>query len=481
MLRSVITVFWVLIGYVSMAQPIYFDEVFDGPSVTENMFNVLHHDDGYVFATVSQDLFEDTGAVALIFIDHDGVELARTEFAPETRNFNAGRFIEPTDSGYVYLNSITDTLDGSRDFCLIRYDDEGEVIFTKEYAKEGDDICFWGIECVDGGYALCGQSGNSDGSPADIMLIRTDSVGNELWRQFYGGASWEGGADVVEISDGGFLLLGWTRSFGLSERDFYLVRTDELGNEFWYETYGDSNFDSGVAIESLDDGNLLLAGYRNLSNKRQAYLYKVNQSGDVIWEQEYGDSQSTEEFRGVVELDNGDLVGVGLFDENSQTGSNNQGLLVRTDSEGNQKWLRTYDRNVQTDFFLSALPTDDGGFLLSGQSSNFDNFTQDAWLLKVDSVGCPYPNCTVGIDEEEKTVLVDVWPNPATDVLSIEKVGSSKQLDISVFDLSGKEILRFTQNDKQESIDVSGWPSGVYVLKGMDDEGRSFSMKVVKR
>lgn len=148
---------------------------------------------------------------------------------------------------------------------------------------------------------------------------------------------------------------------------------------------------------------------------------------------------------------------------------------------GEELWQREYDLSSQTDLLINILATDDGGFLLSGQAINEQTNSQDAWLLKVDSVGCPYPNCTVGIDEEAKTVVVDVWPNPATDVLNIEKVGSSKQLNISVFDLNGKLVHNYTQNNQRETIDVSGWPTGVYVLQGTDEEGRSFSLKVVKQ
>jgi hypothetical protein len=78
----------------------------------------------------------------------------------------------------------------------------------------------------------------------------------------------------------------------------------------------------------------------------------------------------------------------------------------------------------------------------------------------------------------------DVWPNPVSDVLNIDfsiHASSGRALEVTVVDASGKEILRFTQNDSREVIDVSSWPSGIYILNGTDDKGRSFSVKVVKQ
>ena len=144
-------------------------------------------------------------------------------------------------------------------------------------------------------------------------------------------------------------------------------------------------------------------------------------------------------------------------------------------------WQRIYDKNENTDLFYSLLATADGGFLLSGQAINEATNSQDAWLLKVDSIGCEYPNCTVGISEIEKTVMVNVWPNPVSDVLNMEVIDPSAALRVTVIDVSGREILRFTQNDKRKTVDVSDWPSGIYILQGTDEKGRAFSVKVVKQ
>jgi hypothetical protein len=155
--------------------------------------------------------------------------------------------------------------------------------------------------------------------------------------------------------------------------------------------------------------------------------------------------------------------------------------LVRTDSLGEVIWQREYDKNESTDLFYSLLATDDGGFLLSGQAVNEETNSQDAWLLKVDSLGCTFPNCIVGVDEEERTVIVDVWPNPTSEVLNIEKTNDGETLTFSVFDMNGNEVLNQVQYDAHGSIDVSKWAAGIYIMNGFSDKNTFFSLKFMKQ
>jgi len=118
--------------------------------------------------------------------------------------------------------------------------------------------------------------------------------------------------------------------------------------------------------------------------------------------------------------------------------------------------------------------------LLGGQAWNATTNNQDAWLLKVDSLGCPYPNCVTGIDEEEKKVLADVYPNPASEILNIE-LQENKHYNLTLTDLQGKvvfvSLLDYARSDKF-AIDVSGFANGVYFLSLQNSEQRT-TVKIV--
>lgn len=384
--------------------------------------------------------------------------------------------------GVVWRQVYSEPQDQKGDIGLIFFGIDGNVDTEYYYGQAGRmEYPSRVSRTSDQGFIVVGALGVPSGNDIqhDAYLVKLNSTGQLVWESSFGGTQFDQGRSTIETPDGGFLLLGWTRSYGAGQRDFYLVKTDAQGNEQWRETYGTNREEIGASIIRLHDGNYLLTGSGSnpSGNGSVGRLYKISSNGDELWSEIYAYTGNTShDFHKTVELPNGELVSAGA------TGAGGSaGWLVKTTSEGEVIWQREYDKNENTDLFYSLLATDDGGFLLSGQAINEATNSQDAWLLKVDSVGCPYPNCTVGIDEQERTVMVNVWPNPCTDVLNIEKTLSSATLDITVFDINGKEILKQVQNDGRGTIDVSGWVEGIYILQGIDEKGRNFSVKVVKQ
>lgn len=333
----------------------------------------------------------------------------------------------------------------------------------------------------DGGFAFIGQviAGTAPNNNGNVHLMKTDSAGNQLWEKEYGGTLDDMGQDVVGTPDGGFLILGWTRSFGAGQRDFYLVKTDSIGNQQWQRTYGTAGSEGGRSILLLNDGNYLLTGSGSEgSSSTIGRVYKVNPEGGVIWSKTYAYQENNDNnLHRTVQLPNGDLVSAGLTDRN---GNNNSGWLLKTDSQGNVIWQREYDKNQITDLFYSVLLAEDGGFLLSGQAVNEETNSQDAWLLKVDSVGCPYPNCLVGIDELGTALAVaDVWPNPATDFVNVEFLQSG-MAEIQLYDMAGKLLLQRQSNQTREAVDVSSLQNGLYLLTVIQAASRATVRIVVQ-
>ncbi len=418
--------------------------------------------------------------------EYDGQDNHYAFFVDVLGQFQYGFYIEENDTIGEFGGSVlrySDTLligmaqwrnlnqpsTVSGDLMLTGFKEDGTIYWRKKYGEElrGEYPISYMIT-NDGGFAVVGQVAVYTEPEIDgqLYLMKIDAIGNFQWEKSFGGNNNETGSDLLQTPDHGFLLLGWTRSFGNGQRDFYLVKTDSLGEQEWQQTYGDEGFDSGSSIIALSDGNYLLAGYRNLSERRQGYMYKIDPIGTIIWENEYGESNTTEEFNKVIELPNGDIVAAGLYDPYgaSVQQSDNGGLLVKVDSEGNELWRRTYQENENTDLFYSVLLAEDGGFLLSGQARNAETGSQDAWLLKVDSVGCPYPNCLVGVDEVEPSkIMVDVWPNPTSQVLNIE-LQQQGTAEVQLYDMAGKLMLQKQTTQLREIIDVSALENGLYLL-----------------
>jgi hypothetical protein len=367
--------------------------------------------------------------------------------------------------GLAFQRILTDQ-GAQGDAVLTCHSSSGEIYWKRSYGDTNQiDVVQRVAHTSDGGFILVGQvvietQGNEE---ADVWLVKTDEDGVVEWEQTYGGLNYDSGSDVVQTPDGGYLLLGWTRSYGAGQRDFYLIKTDSEGNEEWFETYGGGGNEIGSSILQLSDGNYLLTGSGSQGVQQgsgsMGRIYRIAPDGGTIWASTYiYESNSGNNLHKSLELWNGDLVSVGMTNNTS-----NAGYLVRTDSLGEVIWKREYDKNESTDLFYSLLATEDGGFLQSGQAVNEETNSQDAWLLKVDSVGCTFPNCIVGMDEEEKTVMVDIWPNPTSEVLNLE-LQQQGMAEIMLYDMAGKLLVQKQTTQQREALDVSALDNGLYLL-----------------
>ena len=120
----------------------------------------------------------------------------------------------------------------------------------------------------DGGYVIAGWT-NADetGDMVDreiyVLLIKTDSDGNELWSKTFGGSGMDDGRSVQQTSDGGYVIAGYTDSYGAGSVDVWLIKTDPEGNKEWDKTFGGSNHDQGNSLQQTSDGGYVIGGLTN--------------------------------------------------------------------------------------------------------------------------------------------------------------------------------------------------------------------------
>ena len=466
MFRQLVIFFFILCPFINNGQSIYFDKTYDKDFLTERCTNILalpnnkyaFYSSGYNFITHSETrlnyyVINDTGGVEFEDFMQDDSGRYEVGYICKTSDGNIANF-------YAYSvppRQLT--------FQLSKVTPENNLLWHKSF---GSDTMINSpqhlIETADKGFLLVGQtyysaaSGINDG---DMAAIKTDSLGNVQWSKTFGGTNYDAGLSSLSTPDGGFLILGMTRSFGAGQRDAYLVKTDSLGNQEWQKTYGTQANESGWGIIALNDGNYLMGGGGGYpGGSGWAKLIKINGLGTVIWQKTYNYQGANDSYiYWPTELTDGSIVAEGLT---TTAGESNAGWLLKTDSNGNEIWQQKYNYNNYVDLFYNVLPTEDEGFLLSGWCLNpASNNTTDAWLLKVDSLGCPYPNCTVGIEEESKKVAFNLWPNPAVNELHIELHGSART-NLVLHDAIGRVVLQKTLNEKENTVELSTIPAGIY-------------------
>ena len=115
------------------------------------------------------------------------------------------------------------------------------------------------VETSDGGYAIAGYSYPSGGK-SEAWLVKTDANGNEQWIQNYGGTEWDEAYSVIQTSDEGYAIVGYTKSFGEESSSFWLVKTDANGVEQWNKVYDTPKPDTAYSVVETSDGGYAIVG-----------------------------------------------------------------------------------------------------------------------------------------------------------------------------------------------------------------------------
>lgn len=194
--------------------------------------------------------------------------------------------VQSVDTGFAIAGSTSSWGTGSADAYLIKTDRDGIYQWSRTYGTTQADWAMDIVECTsDSGFAMVGYTNGLGEGGYDVLLIRTDKDGNELWRQTYGGSDWDFGYSLKETPDSGFVICGETYSFGNGNNDAYVIKTDWLGDTLWTRTYGGSGAEAANDILVGSDASYAWVGYTSSmgAGNSDHYLVKTDLMGDTIW------------------------------------------------------------------------------------------------------------------------------------------------------------------------------------------------------
>ncbi len=260
-----------------------------------------------------------------------------------------------------------------------------DTLWTRAYGGDHDDCCCAVIEASTGGYVLAGWTQSFGAGGKDVYLLKIDVNGDTVWTKTFGGTAGEEGRDIKETFDGGYIIAGWTESSGAGGADVYLVKTDANGNEEWTTIYGLLYNEYADAVQQTPDSGYIIAGRFNSFGYGgyDIFIERFDQGGNPLWASYAGDSLWNVG-KSMAQTTDGGFIIAGSTMHGTQSLNT---YLVKVDALGDTIW----DASIGSTFWevgdevKQAL---DGGFVIAGTGLTAAN-SSELLLVKTDSLGNP--------------------------------------------------------------------------------------------
>jgi hypothetical protein len=344
---------------------------------------------------------------------------------------------QTTDGGYIIIGDNRSFDNDQEDLWLIKTDFNGNEEWYQIFGGSGDDRGYSVQQCSDGGYILGGFTGSFGNGSLDLWLIKTDSNGNEEWSQTFGGSGHDRGHSVQQCSDGGYILGGFTGSFGNGSLDIWVIKTDPNGNEIWSQTYGGEGIDSGYSVQQTIEGGYIITGYTGSSGNGgvDVWLIKTDSGGNEEWSQTFGGGSEDIGYSVQQTMDAGYIITGTTF---SFGNGNRDAWLIKIDTEGNEEWSQTFG-GTGGDYGYSGLQSNDGGYILTGTTDSFGNDYFDVWIVKTDPQGNEEWSQTIGGNDYEESRSIKRTINGGYIISGYTKSFGNGDADIWLLLLEGEE------------------------------------------
>ncbi|RDC64873.1 T9SS type A sorting domain-containing protein [Adhaeribacter pallidiroseus] len=386
----------------------------------------------------------------IVKIDKDGKKVWDKILGGEKGDELTTMVASPNGTGYILGGSSASDANGDKtepnwgvyDFWLVKLKEDQPLAasWNRRYGGSGSDNLTSTIKTQDGGYLSGGytnsgvsgdKSLNSQGQN-DYWIVKSDKNGKKLWDKRYGGSGDDYLHRVIQTADGGYLLAGSSFSnksgdksqASKGNRDYWLVKTDQLGNKEWDKTYGGSGKEELVKVIQLRTGEYVLGGHSNSpvsGDKSQAsqgssdyWILKISSTGTIIWDKRYGGSLAETLGSFVQTPDGGYLLGgSSLSGKTGDKTQSSQGAsdywVVKTDQQGKIVWEKTYGGSKADQVYSVAMNSAKNYFISgtsssgkSGDKTQASQGGQDYWLVTLDENGNKLWDRTFGGSKDDE-------------------------------------------------------------------------------
>ena len=391
------------------------------------------------------------------------------------------------------------TGNGNDDAIIVKYDNNGNVVWKRNFGGRDDDS-YNSVTAVSDGIIAVGNTdafgygdwvGVTGNGSDDAIIVKYDNNGNVVWKKNFGGRDDDEFNSVIAVSDG-IIVVGysdaigtgdWTGFIGNGSEDAIIVKYDNNGNVVWKKNFGGRDEDSFDSVTAVPDG-IIAVGYSDAfgygdwagvmgKGGDDAIVVKYDNNGNVVWKTNFG-GLVDDEFNsvttvsdGIIAVGNSDNYGFGAGDWTGVAGKGgDDAIIVKYDNNGNVVSKMNFGGYSEDDFHDVTAVSD--GVIAVGYS-NRGSFGNGDWYGVAEkgnsnAIIVKYGRNLTSILEPASTVSgLIIYPNPTEGQLAIDN-GQSPINDVKIFDVMGKIAATYSFTDTTANIDVSQLQPGIYFV-----------------
>ena len=344
-------------------------------------------DGGYIVAGYSTS-FDWPDNVYILKIDSNGNLAWQKTFGESGYDFGFS-VDQTTDDGYIVAGSTSSFGANNLDVYVLRLNSDGSLAWEKTFGGNDGDNAFSIKQTTDGGYIVAGVTGLFGTGGSDAYILKLNSDGSLAWEKTFGGSGEDQAASIQQTTDGGYIVAGYTYSFGVGNSDIYVLKLNSDGSLAWEKTFGGSGEDYTYSIQQTTDGGYIVAGWTNSFGvgNSDVYVLKLNSDGSLEWQKTFGGNGEDQATSIQQTTDGGYIVAGGT----TSFGAGNYDVYVlKLNSDGSLAWQKTSGGNGG-DWALSIQQTTDEGYIVAGYTNSFGSGDYDVYILKLDSNGELHP------------------------------------------------------------------------------------------
>lgn len=247
-------------------------------------------------------------------------------------HISGNTMISDNNGGVLIVGTLSSVGLGDSEVHLIKAQNTGSIEWTKTINNSFSETGYSVVNTTEGGYLIAGSSKDFGTQINNVLLLKINASGNLEWRKKFDNTISEIGYSIINTTDGGYAIAGIT-DFGSSNSDVLLIKTDAEGNLEWRKTFGTIRRDGAYSIIETSDGGLAIGGYIMdiPTDHFDAYLLKTDNLGNQEWSQTYGGSFPERIFSIIQTLDGGYAL---CGDSEDPLTGFTRILFIKTDDQG---------------------------------------------------------------------------------------------------------------------------------------------------